>query len=407
MNKILQIGIEVNSGSTGRIAEQIGVVAVKSGFESYITYARGYNPSLSNTIKIGNKLSQFIHLLKTRVLGEHLNGSYFATKILINKINKLNPDIIHLHQIHGYYINVPLLFKFLKKFGKPVIWTLHDCWAFTGHCTHFSIEGCEKWKKECFSCPKRKYYPKSLFFDKSKYEFLIKKVLLNSIENITYVGVSDWIRSLAKQSFFGFKEIISIYNGVDTNIFNPKHDFENLYIKYNLNRNKIIILAVGTTWNSTKGFFDYLKLSENLNSNYQIVLVGVSKKEATLLPSNIIGIPRTENVLELAELYSASQLLLCLSYQESFGLTPIESMACGTPVVVYDNTALPELVNDSVGRVVKTGDISKVIQAIKEITQIGKENFKNQCIYHVKSKYSIDVTYENYINLYKELLKKY
>ena len=404
MRKILQIGIEVNSGSTGKVAEQIGIIAIDGGFESYIAYARGYNPSLSNTIKIGNKLSQFIHLLKTRILGEHLDGSYFVTKIFINKIKKLNPDIIHLHNIHGYYINVPLLFKFLKKFGKPVIWTLHDCWVFTGHCTHFTIEGCDKWKKECFSCPKTKNYPKSLFFDTSNQEYLTKKKLFNDLPNLVLVGVSDWVARLAGESFLKNKKIISVFNGVNTEVFRQMFNRNEVLTKYNINPTSKVLIASGTTWINTKGLDDYKILADVLPLDYQLVLVGVNKKVASNIPSKIITIPRTESQNELAELYSVAEILLCLSYQESFGFPPVEAMACGTPVIVYNNTALRELVNESTGRLVPTGNINEVLEMIREITSIGKNKFSQNCRNRVLEIYDMNLSYQKYLNLYIELL---
>jgi len=403
MSRILQIGIEVNSGSTGRITEQIGLVIINSGFESYITYARGYNPSLSNTIKIGNKLSQIIHLLKTRILGEHLNGSYFATKILISKIKKLNPDIIHLHQIHGYYINVPLLFKFLKKIGKPIIWTLHDCWAFTGHCSYFTLVGCDKWKTNCYQCPQFDRYPKSYFFDKSNQEYMTKKKLFNDLPNLVLVGVSDWVAKLAGESFLKNKKIISVFNGVNTEVFRQMFNRNEVLTKYNINPTSKVLIASGTTWIKSKGLEDYKKLADILPEDYQLVLVGVDKKVATEIPSKIITIPRTESQNELAELYSAAEILLCLSYQESFGMTPVEAMACGTPAIVFNNTALSELVNELTGRLVPTGNINLVLEMIREITSIGKNSFSLNCRNRVLEFYDMNLTYKKYLNLYLEL----
>jgi putative colanic acid biosynthesis glycosyltransferase len=405
VKKILQINIEINSGSTGRIAEQIGMVAINNGFESYITYARGYNPSLSKTIKIGNKVSLLFHLLKTRIFGEHLNGSFFATKSLIRKIRALNPDIIHLHQLHGYYLNIPLLFEFLKELNKPVIWTLHDCWAFTGHCSYFTLVGCNKWKTECNNCPQSKKYPKSLFFDKSKSEFYKKDKLFNDINNLTFVGVSDWVANLAKSSFLSKNKITSIANCIDLNLFNPKENTLNVITKYGLDKNKKFLIASGTTWIKSKGLDDYILLSEMLYSDYQLILVGINESISKNISSKIKCIKRTESQLELAELYSASDILLCLSYQESFGLTPIEAMACGTPSVVYNNTALNEIVSDKTGIKVETGDLNAVVEAINHISKNGKQFYSQNCIQRANDMYDMNKNYLNYVDLYHELLK--
>ncbi len=401
--KLLQINIEVNSGSTGRIAEQIGLVLKNNGFESYITYARGYNPSMSNVIKVGNRLSILSHLFRTRLWGEHLNGSYIPTLKLIRSIKKINPDIIHLHQIHGYYINVPLLFKFLKNFGKPVVWTLHDCWAFTGHCSYFTLVECDKWKTNCYQCPQFDRYPKSYFFDKSNQEYLTKRKLFNDLPNLVLVGVSEWVAQLAAESFIKNKKIISVYNGVNTEIFRQMFNRHEVLTKYNINPTSKVLIASGTTWIKSKGLEDYKKLADILPEDYQLVLVGVDKKVVTEIPSKIITIPRTESQNELAELYSAAEILLCLSYQESFGMTPVEAMACGTPAIVYNNTALSELVNESTGRLVPTGNINVVLEMIREITSIGKDSFSLNCRNRVLEIYDMNLTYKKYLNLYLEL----
>lgn len=402
---LIQINIEVNSGSTGRIAEQIGKVAMDNGFESYITYARGYNQSQSKVIKIGNKFSIILHLLKTRLLGEHLNGSRFSTLKLINQIKTINPDIIHLHQMHGYYLNIPLLINFLKEFNKPVIWTLHDCWAFTGHCSYFTLVDCNKWETECNNCPQCKKYPKSLFFDKSKSEFYQKQKLFNSLNNLTLVGVSDWVANLAKSSFLSQKKITSIYNCIDLNLFKPSFNRSDIISKYGLEKNKKILVASGTTWIKSKGLDDYILLAEMLPSDYQLILVGINETISKNISSKIKCIKRTESQIELAEIYSAAEILLCLSYQESFGLTPIEAMACGTPSIVYSNTALNEIVTEKTGIKVETGDLEAVIEAINNISNNGKKFYFQNCLQRAKEMYDMNKNYLNYIDLYYKLLK--
>jgi putative colanic acid biosynthesis glycosyltransferase len=403
--KVLQVGVEVNKGSTGRIAEQIGILAQVNGFESYIAYARGYNPSKSKTIKIGNYLSILLHLLRTRLLGDHLNGSWLSTLIFIAKVKKLNPDIIHLHNIHGYYINFPLFFKFLDSFKKPVVWSLHDCWAFTGHCPHFYLEGCFKWKKECHNCPKINKYPSSLFFDRSKSSFRLKKYLICKIENICIVSVSEWIMKMAKQSFIKDKRNLFIYNGVDTSVFKPINTFnESGSSLEKIDWSKKILLAVGTEWNSKKGLDDYIRLSRMITDDYLIVLLGANNIEIDNSIDNIILVKRTESIKELASFYSRAHILLCLSKIESFGLTVIEAFACGTPAIVYDNSALAELVTPQVGIKVETSNLDLVLGAINEITNNGKLYYKDHCIEKAKREFDINITYQKYIDLYKKLI---
>jgi putative colanic acid biosynthesis glycosyltransferase len=402
MKKLLQIGIEVNSGSTGRIAEQIGVEALKNGWKSYITYARGYNKSDSEVIKIGNKLNIYYHVLQTRLFGNHLKSSGNATRKLIKRIQEINPDIIQMHQLHGYYLNLELLFNFLCTLKVPIVWTLHDCWAFTGHCAYFSLVNCNKWVSECNKCPQINKYPRTIV-DKSKENYLIKKELFNSLQNLTIVTVSEWLNQLTKKSFLGGHKIITIQNGVDINQFYPRKNFSEIKNKYNIPEGKII-MGVGTIWTHSKGLFDYYKLRLVLPVNINVVLVGLTQNQIKTLPKGIIGISRTESISELAELYSVADIITCLSYQESFGLTPIEGFACGTPSVVYNSTALPELITSKVGEIVEAGNIEEVKNSISRILQNGKEYYFSNCIEWARTLFDVRIKYESYLTLYSELM---
>jgi len=348
MPKLLQISVDVNTGSVGHIAEQIGELAISSGWESYIAFGRDSQPSMSRVIKIGNYLNIYYHVIQTRLFDNHFHSSTKATRELIKRIEAIKPDIIHIHQLHGYYINSEVLFEYLSKINIPIVWTLHDCWPMTGHCTYFSNIDCNKWKLECHNCPKKKNYPSSIFLDRSQQNFHLKKALFTSINNLTIVAVSDWLKNIAKESFLVKNSIISIKNGVDINKFIPSKDTGFIKQKYHLT-NKFVILGVGTAWHAAKGLFDYYKLREKLSNDYAIVLVGLSSENINKLPKGIIGILRTENIEELAQLYASADVVTSLSYQEAFGLTPVEGFACGTPAIVYNATATPELINPEIG----------------------------------------------------------
>ena len=402
MRKLLQISIEINSGSTGRIAEQIGLLAISKGWESYITYARGFNPSQSIPIKVGNRLNIYNHVIQTRFFGNHLKSSSYATNGLIRKIKMIAPDIIQLHQLHGYYLNLNVLFNFLKAENIPVIWTMHDCWAFTGHCAYFTLANCDKWKTECGNCPQIYKYPKS-FIDKSNQDYHLKKKLFNSVPKMTIVAVSDWLNNLVKNSFFKNQEIVTIQNGVDVSKFYPRKNVQRLRTKYDIPEGPVI-MGVGTIWTKSKGLFDYFKLRKILPETINIVLVGLTKNQIKKLPNGIVGIRRTESINELAELYSLADIVTGLSYQEAFGLTPIEGFACGTPAIVYNTTALPELVSSEVGRIVEPGNVFEVRRAILEILNIGTENFKQYCINKAQIEFNDSLKFESYMSLYEQKL---
>lgn len=403
MPTLLQINSSVNVGSTGRIAEQIGQLAIAHGWKSYMAYGRVANQSASHLIRVGNKWNVLVHGIVSLLFDNHCFGSQLATRKLISKIEDIRPDIIHLHNLHGYYLNVDILFRYLEKANIPVVWTLHDCWSYTGHCSYYSNINCQKWQSECNTCPKLKNYPKSLFVDHSKTNFLRKKELFTSMDNLTIVPVSEWLGAEVKKSFLGKRQIRVITNGVDVHSFTPLTDNSRVLRKYNLN-NKFILLGVATAWGPRKGWEDYIKLSQMLPNDYQIVMVGVTEKQKTSLPQNIIAINRTENIRELAELYSAANVVLSLSDQESFGLTTVEGFACGTPGIVYNCTASPELITKETGFVVERGDFAALKVATETIQANGKDYYMENCRKRALEFYDSNKQYLKYIELYNTVI---
>jgi glycosyltransferase involved in cell wall biosynthesis len=402
MKKLLQINTVVNSGSTGRIAEEIGHTAIGAGWKSYIAYGRNDRPSQSELIKIGNGRDIKMHGIQTRLFDRHGLGSKSATKELIGKIKEISPDIIHLHNIHGYYINIEILFKYLRNTNIPVVWTFHDCWPITGHCANFTFVGCEKWKTQCNNCPQKKNYPSSWVVDRSEKNYNLKKELFTSLPNLTLVPVSKWLSGILKESYLQHYPLHVIHNGINTEVFKPSLD--NVFrIKYRL-ENKFILLGVSTSWVKRKGLIDYIDLSKHLNSDYQIVLVGLSREQIEQLPDNILGIERTESLEELAIMYSEADIVLNLSYEETFGLTTVEGFACGTPGIVYNATASPELIDKSTGLIVEPGDINGLIDAIIQIKQNGKQSYSEACVNRAHRFYNKEDRYQEYIDLYDSLL---
>jgi len=403
MTKVLQISIEVNSGSVGKIAEQIGEVVIEKGWKSYITCARNNNPSKSEVIKIGNKFDLYRQVIETRIFDNHCVGSKSSTIDLISKIKEIQPDIIHLHHLHGYFINVEILFRYLEESQIPIVWTFHDCWSFTGHCAYFDFVGCEKWKTQCHHCEQKNEYPKSFLFDRSRQNYIDKKRIFNSVRNLTIVSVSNWLNNVVGQSFLSALPREVIYNGVDTELFKPNNN--TLRDKYNIG-NQFMILGVATTWDRRKGLDDFVQLSDKLKDNDTIiVLVGLSITQINKLPSNIIGIQRTENQKELSGLYSSADLFMNLSVEETFGLTTAEALSCGTPALVYDATACPELVNENTGFVVKKNDISALVNVIDRVKSNGKLSYTHSCRNRAIALFNKKDCYLEYFELYKRLLK--
>ncbi len=403
MPTLLQINSGANLGSTGRIAEQIGVLAINAGWKSYIAYGRSANKSQSNIVKIGNKLSVYTHGLESLLLDNHGLSSTMATKRLICQIKDIKPDIIHMHNIHGYYLNYSILFEFLSNNHIPVVWTLHDCWSYTGHCSHYSDIDCQEWQTQCSHCPKFHNYPKSLFLDRSKRNYEIKKKCFTSISNLTLVPVSHWLENEVKKSILSDCQVCCILNGVDVEQFRPHEDIDGLRSAYGL-KNKKVLLGVATAWGPRKGWSDYIRLSKSLPDEYKVVMVGVTEDQAKGLPSSILAIQRTESIEKLAELYSLADVVLNLSDEESFGLTTAEGFACGTPSVVYNCTASPELITSETGYVVEKGDIDGLIKAIRKIVSHGKSNYVDSCRERAIELYDKNKNYRKYIDLYNNLL---
>lgn len=396
MPKLLQINATANWGSTGRIAEQIGLAAMDAGWESYIAYGRDFNKSESKLIKIGNKLSVYLHVLQARLFDRAGLGSWLATKRLIRTIEGIRPDVVHLHNIHGYFLNYRLLFDYLNRTQLPVVWTFHDMWAITGHCTHF--KDCEKWKNQCGECEFRRAYPKS-YSDFSQNNKRIKEKYFSSAD-LYVVAVSSWVEKLVRQSFLKDKSIRTITNGVDLSIFKISPLESSSYFI----SDDYLMIGIASKWSNDKGFADYLKLSNYLRTDEKIVLVGLSDEQIATMPSNIIGIKKTDSQEQLAQLYSRADVVLSLSYAETFGLTIAEGMACGTPVVAYDNTAQSDLITDDTGIKVPTGNVALVYRAVSTVRKLGKEYYRNACRARAEEHFDKDKCFRKYIELYEELL---
>lgn len=393
--KVLQINTFGNL-STGKIAVDIYRTLRAHGSEGAVAFARNEVPGDVPSFKIGNPLSVYTDGVFTRLTDKAGHYSKDATEKLIKQIKEYDPDIIHLHNLHGYYINVPMLFDYLKDAGKPVVWTLHDCWAYTGHCCYYSMAGCEKWKTPgCSKCPQKKAYPASIFKDNSSKNFSEKNQMFHSVKNLHLVCVSKWLDNELKASFL--KDIPSrvIYNGIDTSVFKPSSG--NFRIKYNVG-DKRIVLGVASTWDTRKGLADFIELSKILDERYKIVLVGLNDKQKASLPDNMIGIGRTDGPKELAEIYSASNVLFNASVEETFGLPNVESLACGTPVVAYNCTGIPETMTENDGYIVEPHDLKNVALKIGEICDAGKR------IEVSSFRFPKDKTYEAYMKLYEELV---
>ena len=398
--KVLQINSVYGIGSTGRIAKDLNDLLIDKGHESYVAYGRESITEDDNVIRIGSKLDNYFHVAVTRLLDRHGFASKKATVEFTKKIDEINPDIVHLHNIHGYYINIKILFDYLKENNKKIVWTLHDCWPFTGHCSYFSYVNCNKWKTQCKNCPQKGSYPSSLLIDNSKKNFLEKKEIFNGLDdNLIIVTPSNWLANLVKNSFLKNYKTLVINNGIDLEQFKP---FESDFLRKNGLENKFIILGIASTWNKRKGFKFFLKLSEKLNGKQHIIMVGLTSEQINDLPPNITGIQRTNNIKELVEIYSSSDVFLNPTLEDNFPTTNLESLACGTPVITFNTGGSIESVDSKTGFIVEKGNLTKVQEILDKLLNKNDIISSHNCRKRAKDLYNKEDRYEEYIDLYNK-----
>lgn len=362
--KLVQINTVCNN-STGHIMHDIQKYASTTDWDTLSLVGRRKVYEDLPCEKFGNSLSFWIHVGITTLFDRHGHGSLFQTKRLVARLREEKPDVIHLHNLHGYYLHIPTLFKYLKEeYPGKVFWTFHDLWPITGHCPHFVIAECEKWKTQCERCPNKGYYPISWGLDQSKKNFYEKKKLFTQLKHLEIIVPSKWMRSQVENSFLKNVPIHVVPNGINLDVFRYMQD-DGIYEKYSIPRKKDIILGVASVWEERKGLNDFLQLADVLPENYVIVLVGVRAAQMKKFPNNVIGVQRTSDKGELAAMYSMAAMFLNPSKEESFSLVTIEAMACGTPVIALDTSAVKELVNENNGVVLHETKPQDYLQAIE------------------------------------------
>ena len=403
--KIVGINM-VADGSTGTIMRQIANCAREKGHEvrtfSCPSFSRS-NPEkyirYENHSYFGTPFEHAVHYVLGKYTGGNGHFSFFATKELLKQIDTFQPDIIHLHNLHNWCVNLPMLFRYIKKKNIPVVWTLHDCWTFTGHCPYFEIAQCDKWKSGCYACPQLDVYPESKV-DASHREYQNKKKWFSGISNLTFVTPSHWLKSLAQESFLNGYPVEVINNGIDTAIFTPvKSQFRT---KYGC-EDKKIVLGVAFGWGERKGLDVFVALANRLPSDYQIVLVGTDDKIDKHLPSKIISIHRTQNPQELAEIYSSADVLANPTREENYPTVNMESIACGTPVVTFNTGGSPEIPDETCGCVVPKNDIDAMEREIIRICENHPYNVE-ACMARAKA-FDRDDRFEEYVQLYQSIGK--
>ena len=396
MPKLLIINITCNQGSTGKISEQIGVLMKEQGWDVYYAHgARRVNSSKLKTILVGSKMSEYIHALKGRLFDAEGYGSTKATRSLIYEIKKISPDIVHVHNVHGYYLNFTLLFNCLKEMHIPVVWTLHDCWSFTGRCAYFDYPKCDKWKDGCGNCSFLSKYPSTLWIDRSGKHYEDKVRTFSGFDYLHLVPVSEWLSSLIKQSFLSVCPIHVFHNGIDLSVFHPYPKKSDAFFE---------ILAVSNIWDERKGLDDIVSLRSLLSDEYKITVVGLTKKQIKNLPMGIKGIASTNSQSDLAKLYSQADVLINPTYEDNFPTVNLEALACGTPVITYNTGGSPEAIDIKTGVIIDKGDVEAMAEEI--IKMKNSPLSSNDCRDRALRFFDKNECFKAYVLLFKKILSE-
>lgn len=400
MKKLLQINPVIKENtSTGKIMRTLGELAQAAGWESYVAYSRardGVPPHSSRLVPVGNKVDLLLHWVATRLFDAHGLASRLATRRFVARLRELNPDVIHIHNIHGYFLNYKILSRALAQMGKPVVWTVHDCWLYTGHCYHYASAGCERWKTGCHHCPQKKAFPASRLLDRSRRNWEDKKKAFCSIPGLTLVTVSRWMKGEIARSFLGGVRCEVIHNGIDLDTFRPSPSAETAlaYGTY--------YLAVASIWLPEKGLQDLEKLSSVLDADERLVVVG-KRPSGHRFPRNVVCLERTADAAALAALYTEAVALVNPTWQDNYPTVNMEAIACGTPVVSYRTGGSPESITPQTGRVVEQGDVEGLAEALHAIRRQGKEHFSEACRSYALAHFRAQDRFNDYIQLYESL----
>ena len=401
--KILQINSVCGVGSTGRIAADLHASLTENGVDSRIAYGRGEALRCDAAIRIGTVWDNYRHVAKTRLLDRHGFSSRGATRRFLRGVEEFGPDLIHLHNIHGYYLHIGELFGWLKRAGLPVVWTLHDCWPFTGHCAYYDYAGCSRWESGCRRCPQKRAYPASLLADASSRNYADKRRLFTGVDRLTLVTPSVWLAGEVGRSFLKDYPVRVIPNGIDLTAFRPTEEIGAVRRRFGIREEDCLLLGVAGVWEARKGLPYLLELLNRLGGGYRLMLVGMDEKQRAALPAGAIGIGRTDSVEELAALYSAADMLVNPTLEDNFPTVNLEALACGTPVVTFRTGGSVESVDDATGRVADKGGPESLAAAVRDIKTRGKPAFTAACRERAERLYDQRQTYAQYGCLYREL----
>ncbi|MBR2491336.1 MAG: glycosyltransferase [Ruminiclostridium sp.] len=393
--KLVQINATCGAGSTGKICVAVSKELAGAGIENHILYSSGTS-DYPLGICYMEPLEIKFQALRSRVFGNYGFNSRRATKRLLDHLDRLQPDVIHLHNMHGHNCDLEMLLEYIRERKIKLFWTFHDCWVFTGYCPHFAMVGCSNWKTACGDCPQRRTY--SWFFDRSRQLQARKKAALAD-QDLTIITPSRWLADLVKESFLGDYPVKVLHNGIDLAVFRPREsDFRQ---KHGL-EDKFIVLGVAFGWGPRKGLDVFLDLANRLDDRFQIVLVGTDDAVDRQLPANILSVHRTQNQQELAELYTAADVFVIPTREDNFPTVNLESLACGTPVITFDTGGSPESLDETCGIVVPQNDVDAMEEAIRRVCL--EKPFSPEACRKRAEEFDQERSFAQYLDLYRREL---
>lgn len=392
-------------GSTGKIMFEIAKCARAAGHEvrtySPRLYQRGEAmalPSIEQHHYFGSSKEHRMHILLAKATGFQGCFSWFATRQLLQYLDDFRPDIVHLHNLHNWTIDIRAVFLYIKKRNIKVVWTLHDCWSVTGRCAHFTVAACERWKTGCHHCQNMESYP-STYVDQSRILWNLKKKWFTGIKNMFIITPSQWLADIVNQSYLAKYPLKVVNNGVDLTTFKVRE--EDVRSQYGIRTDEYVILGVAFDWGERKGLDAFIHLAERLEKNYRIVLVGTDDCVDKQLPSTIVSVHRTNNAQELALLYNSADVFVNPTREDNYPMTNLESLACGTPVITFRTGGAPETIDETCGSVVECDDLDELE---KEIIRICNDRpyTRKACVNRAK-KFDMYKRFEDYVRIYEEL----
>jgi putative colanic acid biosynthesis glycosyltransferase len=398
---VLQINTVYPNGSTGRIVAEIAAyTAAQPDSRAFVALGIGEPAREGNltAVRIGSPPERKFHAVIRKMLDAEGYGSIHATRQLIRLCKENHVDVVHLHNLHGCYLNLKRWFRYLAKAGIPVVWTLHDCWPMTGHCAHFTYCGCKKWKTHCGRCPQQHSYPECIGIDGSRRNYRLKKQLFTGVPNLTLIAPCRWTREIVRDSFLRNVPCRVIYNGVDTQRFRP--ETSDLRLQFGL-ENKRVLLAAASDWTDRKGLPELIQLSEMLDEPYRLVILGLPEERIKALPFSVLGLKRIDSPDLLRQWYGAADCFVNPTLEDTMPLVNLEALACGTPLAVFNTGGCPEAVTESCGIVVEKGNVPKLRDAVRQICESG--TFRPEACIAQAKRFSMEHTLQGYYECYREV----